>query len=208
MWHQQGLILKLHEAGAIKFGHSSDVNSTRLIHPPLSIDLKRVISHPSLLQQVSEAIWHKVQPYTFDLICGIPYTALTIATAISLEHQIPMVLRRKDIKEHSTKKKIEGDYQEGQTCLIIEDVVTSGISIEETIKLLEEEKLHVKDAVVFIDREQGGKQILGKHGYHLHSVFTLHQVLEVLEKNRKIDHETALKALAFIRDHQVVHHLT
>jgi orotate phosphoribosyltransferase len=195
MWHQQGLITELFQIGAISINGNPELSSF------ISIDLKRIVSYPALLQQISDSIWHKISHHTFDLLCGIPYTALPIATAISLDHQIPMVLRKKSLKENGLRK-IEGVFQEGQTCLVVEDVMTSGVSIEETITLLEEGKLQVKDIVVFIDRDQGGKQILGKHGYHLHSVFTLPQVIEILEKNHKIDHETALKALAFIRDHQ------
>ncbi len=43
-----------------------------------------------------------------------------------------MIFRRKDVKSHGTKKVLEGQYEKGNRCLIIEDVVVYGESILET----------------------------------------------------------------------------
>ena len=92
----------------------------------------------------------------FDLICGVPYAALPMATAMSLESYIPLIIKRKEAKSYGTKKLIEGIYQKGQNCLLVEDVITSGKSLLETIPEIEQEDLKVSDIVVVLDREQGG----------------------------------------------------
>ncbi len=48
---------------------------------------------------------------------------------------MPMIFKRKDAKAHGTKKMVEGVYKKSDVCLIVDDVVTSGISILETVEV-------------------------------------------------------------------------
>lgn len=168
------IVDKLHDIGAVKFGSftlKSGVTS------PVYIDLRLIISYPRLLEEVADLIWQQVKEKHFDLICGVPYTALPIATVISIKTGIPMVMRRKEVKEYGTKRIIEGVFNPGQRCLVIEDLITSGSSVFETIEPLEKEGLIVTDVAVLIDREQGGRQHITARGYNLHSVINLSEIL-------------------------------
>ncbi|NXL96183.1 UMPS synthase, partial [Alectura lathami] len=135
----------------------------------------------------------------YDCVCGVPYTALPLATVISSENEIPMLIRRKEAKDYGTKRLVEGIINPGETCLIVEDVVTSGSSLLETAEVLQKEGLKVTDAVVLLDREQGGKARLEEHGIRLHSVCTLSGMLDILQQQGEVDVEMVEKVKKFIQ---------
>ena len=112
-------------------------------------------------------------------------------------------MRRKEVKDYGTKKAIEGVFSVGQTCLILEDLVTSGMSVFETIEPLEHEGLKVKNIVVILDREQGGKKNIEGRGYNLQALFTMTELLSALLATGKIDNEMHDKVKQFIASNQV-----
>lgn len=197
---REELILKLSDIGAIKFGEFKLKSG---ILSPIYIDLRVTVSYPELLRAVADAMWEKVSQLRFDILCGVPYTALPIATVMSITHNIPMVMRRKEVKDYGTKKAIEGAYEKGQICLVVEDLVTSGMSIFETIEPLEHEGLVVNDIVVLLDREQGGKKHIEERGRTLHAVLTITDLLQVLTHAGKLEATMAESVQNFIRTNQV-----
>lgn len=73
---------------------------------------------------------------------------------------------------------------------MVEDVITSGKSLLETIDEVENEGLNVSDIVVVLDRQQGGREKLQEKGYNVHTLFTISEVVEILqEENQLTDDE-------------------
>src|SRR5437879_1083500 len=84
-------------------------------------------------------------------------------------------------KSYGTKRRIEGIYEAGDRVVLIDDIITDGASKFEAIEVLEEAGLMVKDLVILIDREQGGRELLASKGYTLHSILTITQCLDEWE---------------------------
>jgi len=171
------------EAGCIKFGNFTLKSG---LQSPIYIDLRQIITYPKLLEQTGAAYLPLLKELSFDRIAGLPYAAIPIATAISLQGNYPMIYPRKEVKTYGTKAEIEGEYHAGETVVVIDDLATTGGSKFEAIEKLTGAGLVVKDVVVLVDRQSGAKESLAQAGYTMHAVLTISQLLEYWEKNGKV----------------------
>ncbi|XP_072541081.1 uridine 5'-monophosphate synthase [Salminus brasiliensis] len=197
----RALVLQLYDVQAVKFGQFKLKSG---LTSPVYFDLRVIISHPELLRQVSSLLYQCAEDagVRFDCVCGVPYTALPLATIICSTKNYPMLIRRKEAKDYGTKRLIEGNIRPGDVCLIVEDVVTSGGSVLETAQVLQAEGLKVTDAVVLLDREQGGGAKLAAEGISLHPVISISTLLSVLLSAGRIDQATCSSVESFVQENQ------
>jgi len=94
---------------------------------------------------------------------------------------------RKEAKEHGTGRRIEGRLFPGVKVLVLDDVVTSGSNLVNAIDAIRTDGGVVEDAVVLVDRQQGGAVNLEKAGVQLHAFSTIAEICKVLRDNGAIE---------------------
>jgi uridine monophosphate synthetase len=180
------LALALHDMGALKFGEFTYKSGAT---GPMYLDLRLFISYPKVMKKVVQFYADTLKDLQYDRLAGVAYAALPIAGAISLELEQPWIFLRKEglKKEHGLGKSLEGEFKEGETVVMIEDLANRATSLMEAIPAIENHGLKVKDAVVLLDYQKGGAERLAEAGYTLHAFMTVRELVDIMHAEGKID---------------------
>jgi len=148
------------------------------------IDGKKTTFDPEGAYQVGQLLLDEIQKLNVkvDAVGGMSIGADPIVTAIGLaarERGIPLriFVTRKAVKDHGTKKLIEGNFLSGDKVVLVEDVMTTGGSTLQAVEIVRQAGGEVVAALVIVDREQGGKKNLKEVGIPLISLFSINDVL-------------------------------
>jgi orotate phosphoribosyltransferase len=135
-------------------------------------DKYRFESDPELLREIAKKMTPLI-PNNTQVLAGLEMGGIPIATALSLESGIPTCFVRKAAKEYGTMKLAEGADIQGKKICVIEDVITTGGQVIESVQLLRKAGAEIADVLCVIDREQGGRDKLQEAGLWLQSLFKM-----------------------------------
>lgn len=137
------------------------------------INMKKAITEPKILSTISKLISNKIADEDIDKVAGPALGAVPIATAVSLESNLPLLMIRKEKKGYGTSKLIEGELNDGDNVIVVEDVSTTGGSLLKAIKAIHENGGNVKRAFVIVDRQEGAIEEFEKNGITLEPLITV-----------------------------------
>jgi orotate phosphoribosyltransferase len=143
------------------------------------LDKYRFETRPELLRPLGERISATVREHAGDAtrLSAPELGAVALATAASLESGLPFLIVRKEAKEYGTANRLEGPYDAGECVCLVEDVVTSGGALLESVAALRDAGLVVNTAVCVVDREEGGADALARHAVRLRPLFRAGELL-------------------------------
>ncbi|MCL4544811.1 MAG: phosphoribosyltransferase [Chloroflexi bacterium] len=218
------LAQELYRLGAIRFG---DFTVGRTLHTPVYVDLRVLVGSPAtlgyaarLIRQETHAEQLRRRPTCdpFDIVAGVPFGGLHLATAYALYNDVPLVYARQrssqqavvgsDVQAGSPLpaaeegSAIQGVFRLGQSVLVIDDLITTGGSIVDTVEILCAAGLEVKDAVVLVDREQGGGERLKELGVRLHSILRLPIMLNLYMSSGLIDEDIYRRCVTYLEENR------
>jgi orotate phosphoribosyltransferase len=143
------------------------------------LDKYRFETRPELLRPIGERIAAIVAEHAADAtrLAGPELGAVALAASASLASGMPFLIVRGAAKEYGTSNRIEGVFEPGECVCVVEDVVTSGGALLESVEALREAGLVVHTAVCVVDREEGGADALARHAVRLRPLFRASDLL-------------------------------
>ena len=159
----------LHKIGALKFG-TFKLASGRI--SPYYIDLRIVPSFPDGFRKICELytvlIRMTIGMRNFDRIAAVPTAGMAFASVVAYDFKKPFLYTRPRTKTHGRERRIEGILMPGDRVLIVDDLITTGKSLIQAVTAIRAEGGVVNDAVVLVNREEGGKEKLAGRNVALH----------------------------------------
>jgi orotate phosphoribosyltransferase len=185
----------LNKIGSLQFG-TFKLTSGKI--SPYYIDLRIVPSFPDAFQKTCnfcvDFIKDEIGVKNFERIGGIPVAGIPFASLIAYNLRKPFLYVRKGVRFHGRQRRIEGVLASGDRVLIIDDLITTGLSLKKAAKAIMAEGGIITDAVVLLDREEGGKEKLEKNGIKVHALLDVGEVANKLFELDVID-EDQLKTI-------------
>jgi orotate phosphoribosyltransferase len=182
----------LDRIGALKFG-AFKLTSGKM--SPYYIDLRIVPSFPDAFQKICDftvkLVKNEIGTDNFERIVGVPIAGMPIASVVAFTLKKPFLYVRRGARLHGRGRRIEGIIAPGNRVLLVDDLITTGLSFQKAAKSITAEGGVVSDAVVLIDRQEGGKKRLEKSGIKLHALLSVTEIVNTLHDLGTIDEEQA-----------------
>lgn len=132
----------------------------------------------------------------FTAIFGPAYKGIPLASAVSIalsdnfSINKEIFFNRKEKKDHGEGGSLIGyNPIKNDTVIIVEDVITAGTALRESMELLKDYNLNIKDMFISVDRCEKGynektavQEAMDTYGIKVHSIVTINDIIEFLEK--------------------------
>lgn len=129
-------------------------------------------SDPEILKLIATRLLEKI-PGDIEYLAGLELGGVPIAVVLSQLSGLPCRFIRKKAKGYGTDSVIEGGSVTDRNVLVIEDIVTSGGQVIDSVLELRRQKAIVTHVFCVIDREAGGEENLQKNNLKLHALFKI-----------------------------------
>ena len=144
---------------------------------PFYFDKYQFESNPQLLGQIARG-WAQLGLPQFDVLAGLELGGVPLATALAIQIQKPMAFVRKKPKEYGTCLIAEGASVQGKKVLIVEDVITTGGQVFESVAELRKAGAEVSHVLCVINRGTNTHELFKEQGLTLTALFTMDELMK------------------------------
>lgn len=197
---QKDLINNLLAINAVQFGDFTFSSGKK---SSVYVDLRRTISYPDLIKCIIHEMRNLRSARPEELVCGVPYGSLPLACAYSYYTNTPMIMPRTHAKSHGSKVLIEGVFQKGQSCLLIEDMISTGKSVIATIQQLSDAGIIVTDVLACASWGIGGVERIHKLNVNCKVLLDMRSVVDYLYTQATLSTEQHASIRSWINQNRV-----
>ncbi len=187
----------LEGAGVLKFGDFTAKSGRKIPYFINAGDIKTGEQIAKLGEFYSKAYFEKIGNKK-TVLYGPAYKGIPIAVSVSVALaknglDVPFFFNRKEEKDHGEGGVFVG-YKPTETdeVVIVEDVITAGTAIRESMEILSSLKSKVVATFVMVDRKEKGKtemsamaEVGKEFGFPVYSVVDVYDIIEYLEEDDK-----------------------
>lgn len=154
---KQELIAALKACGAVRYGDFTLASGKKSKY---YIDIKKASTDPKTLKIIARQAALRIKEMDVDTVAGVELGGVPLATAVSLETELPLLIVRKSVKDYGTKSRFVGDLKPEDRLVMLEDVTTSGGSVRDAIEVVREAGASLEYVITVVDREEGAGEKL------------------------------------------------
>jgi orotate phosphoribosyltransferase len=185
--------------GGVGFRPTAPITFKSGIKSPVYCDNRRFPFWPEQWAKVIRGFEELIaeREIVVDVVGGVEAAGIPHSAALGFAMRMPSVFIRKELKEHGTKKRVEGGDVTGKRVVLVEDLVTTGGSSLAAIEALRDEGAVVSDCLAIISYDfPDAVESFKKSGVRLHAATTFQAVLQSAVEGGVIDEPAA----AVVRD--------
>ena len=186
----------LEDAGVLKFGDFTAKSGRKIPYFINAGDIKTGEQIQKLGEFYAKAYFEKVGNKK-SVLYGPAYKGIPIAVSVAVALakdglDVPFFFNRKEEKDHGEGGVFVGyKPQAGEDVVIVEDVITAGTAIRESMAILSKlDGVDVKATFVMVDRKEKGQgeksamaEVTDEFGFPVYSVVDVYDIIEYLEED-------------------------
>ena len=194
--YKREFIKFLEDAGVLKFGDFTAKSGRKIPYFINAGDIKTGEQIQKLGEFYAKAYFEKVGNKK-SVLYGPAYKGIPIAVSVAVALakdglDVPFFFNRKEEKDHGEGGVFVGyKPQAGEDVVIVEDVITAGTAIRESMSILSKlDGVNVKATFVMVDRKEKGQgeksamaEVTDEFGFPVYSVVDVYDIIEYLEED-------------------------
>ena len=194
--YKREFIKFLEDAGVLKFGDFTAKSGRKIPYFINAGDIKTGEQIQKLGEFYAKAYFEKVGNKK-SVLYGPAYKGIPIAVSVAVALakdglDVPFFFNRKEEKDHGEGGVFVGyKPQAGEDAVIVEDVITAGTAIRESMAILSKlDGVNVKATFVMVDRKEKGQgeksamaEVTDEFGFPVYSVVDVYDIIEYLEED-------------------------